>query len=257
MSSGPLNDVAQTGFLGGWIVLQLIRRGEDPKRIRVLDINPPTRPDLTEGPPKDVGFFQVDISDSESVDKAFKAPWPQSGSDADTTIFHTASNIRFYERFDFLLHLSARVNVDGTRHIIKSAKDIGANVLVYTSSGSIGIRRSRFWLWPWEKEPPYFVQMINDDDNLLPTRPELFFSNYPRTKIAAEKLVRAADDTPTGSNGERMMRTGCIRPGNGVYGPGGDILCGAYLVRKVNPTWIPNILENFCYVENCAMSHLV
>jgi hypothetical protein len=53
------------------------------------------------------------------------------------------------------------------------------------------------------------------------------------------------------------MRTGCIRPGNGVFGPRGDILLEAYLFRKANPTWISNILQSFCYVENCALAHLL
>ncbi|KAK0192220.1 hypothetical protein F5146DRAFT_1120147 [Armillaria mellea] len=41
--------VGGAGFLGGWILLQLLKRGEDPKRIRVLDIRPPRRLDLLEG----------------------------------------------------------------------------------------------------------------------------------------------------------------------------------------------------------------
>jgi len=65
--------------------------------------------------------------------------------------------------------------------------------------------------------------------------------------------VRSADGTPSGPG---VLRTGCIRPGNGIYGPGGDLLCGAYLVRRTTPSWIPNILQNFIYVENCSLSHL-
>ena len=34
------------------------------------------------------------------------------------------------------------------------------------------------------------------------------------------------------------------------------MLCGAYLVRGTNPTWIANIMQSFCYVENCALAHL-
>jgi len=35
------------------------------------------------------------------------------------------------------------------------------------------------------------------------------------------------------------------------------MLCGAYLARQTNPTWIASILQSFCYVENCALAHLL
>jgi hypothetical protein len=37
---------------------------------------------------------------------------------------------------------------------------------------------------------------------------------------------------------------------------GGDILCGAYLVRKNNPTWVQNMVQNFNFVENCSLAHM-
>jgi len=67
-------------------------------------------------------------------------------------------------------------------------------------------------------------------------------------------VVRAADKSPTQKS--HILRTGCIRPGNGIFGPGGDLICYAYLVRKFNPTWVTNILQSFIYVENCALAHL-
>src|SRR6266404_5633085 len=112
----------QAGFLGGWIVRHLLERGEHPKRIRVLDIRTPTRPDLTSGLANDVDFHQVDVSDREQVQAAFSTPWPRDGSEdpsaAEITVFHTAANIRFYERDPRLLHLSDKVNVEGTRNVL-------------------------------------------------------------------------------------------------------------------------------------------
>ncbi|KAH7910366.1 3-beta hydroxysteroid dehydrogenase/isomerase family-domain-containing protein [Hygrophoropsis aurantiaca] len=250
--------VGGAGFLGGWIVIQLLQRGEDPRRIRILDIRPPTRPDLKTGDAQKVAFFQVDISDQKAVSDAFQAPWPtsQNGTVPDSeeiTVFHTAANIRFYERHIALLPRSSKVNCDGTRNVIDAARSIGVTALIYTSSGSISVRRSRFWLWPWETQPQYFVQVLNDDDNLIPKRHDDFFSNYAASKVLGERTVRAADKS---SSGGKLLRTGCIRPGNGVFGPGGDILCGAYLVRKHNPTWVGHTLQSFVYVENCALSHL-
>lgn len=179
-------------------MVHLLMRGEEPKRIRVLDIRKPTRIDLTTGKAADVDFRVVDISDAKAVEEAFSAPWPKDevSSDIDCTVFHTAATIRFYERVKWLLSFSTRVNVDGTQNVINSARANGVDTLVYTSSGSICIRRSRFWLWPWEKEPPYFVQIIDDNDDIVPKRHEHFFSNYAYTKRLGEAIVRKADKTP-------------------------------------------------------------
>ncbi|KAF8271882.1 NAD(P)-binding protein [Lactarius quietus] len=269
--------VGGAGFLGGWIVRHLLERGEHPKRIRVLDIRAPTRPDLTSGLAKNVDFCQVDVSDGEQVQTAFNAPWPSLSDDedglhdepkdssaaaAEITVFHTAANIRFYERDDRLLHLSDKVNVEGTRNVLAAARTTGVSVLIYTSSGSVSIRRARLLLWPWEQRPKFIVQTFkDDDDSRLPKRHDEMFSNYAVSKLKAERLVRATDGAPSGSGRERdqqlrVLRTGCLRPGNGIYGPGGDIMCGAYLVRRVNPSWAQDVLHNFIYVENASLAHL-
>ncbi|KAJ7135962.1 hypothetical protein C8R44DRAFT_609168 [Mycena epipterygia] len=249
--------VGGAGFLGGWIVVQLLERGEDPRRIRVIDIRAPVRHDLTTGRAKNVHFIQADVSDPAAVNDAFDASWPDDAS-ADgapqITVFHTAANIRFYEKSESLLWNSARVNVMGTHNIINAARNIGATALVYTSSGSVSVRSTRFLLWPWEMEPRAFVQPINDDDAIIPKRHSDFFSNYAATKMTAERHVRAADKT---ASRHGVLRTGCLRPGNGIFGPGGDMLCGAYLVRKVNPTWLDSVVQNFTYVENAAVAHLL
>ncbi|KAJ7625003.1 hypothetical protein DFH06DRAFT_1229551 [Mycena polygramma] len=246
--------VGGAGFLGGWIVMQLLERGEDPRRIRVVDIRSPARHDLRTRA-RDVQFIQADVSDAAAVDAAFNAPWALTENPPPPiTVFHTAANIRFYENSVSLLPNSAKVNVIGTQNIIDAARAIGATAMVYTSSGSVAVRSSRFFLWPWETEPPAFVQAINEDEGLIPKRHYDFFSNYAVTKIDAERRVRAADQTPSRDG---VLRTGCIRPGNGVFGPGGDMLCGAYLVRKVNPTWMNSVVQNFTYVENAAVAHLL
>ncbi|KIK18796.1 hypothetical protein PISMIDRAFT_108745 [Pisolithus microcarpus 441] len=247
--------IGGAGFLGGWIVLQLLQRGEDPKKIRVLDARLPTRADLCTGIAQQVTFLKVDITDAKALSNAFRAPWPEEGTDEqEITIIHTAANIRFYERFPVLFSRSVAINYEGTKNVIACSKEIGASILIYTSSGSIAVRRSRFWLWPWETEPQFFVQVVNDDDNLIPKRHEHFFSNYAASKRLGELAVRAADKSQSGTSG--ILRTGCIRPGNGIFGPGGELLCGAYLARKQNPTWVKNILQSYVYVENCALSHL-
>jgi len=86
-----------------------------------------------------------------------------------------------------------------------------------------------------------------------------FFSNYAASKMEAETFVRASDkETTRSSTGiKKLLRTGCIRPGNGVFGSGGDQLCGAYLVQRSNPSWTFKVIQSFSYVENCAIAHLL
>ncbi|KAJ3510229.1 hypothetical protein NLJ89_g4800 [Agrocybe chaxingu] len=153
-----------------------------------------------------------------------------------------------------LIERSRPVNVGGTQNVIDAARKAGASVLIYTSSGSVCVKCTRFLLWPWETEPPRFVQVIDDDDTRLPKRHDEFFSNYAATKIQAERLVRDANGLSTADG---VVRTGCIRPGNGIFGPRGDMLCGAYLVRQHNPTWIEPVVQSFVYVENCVVAHLL
>ncbi|KAF8656517.1 hypothetical protein AX16_002481 [Volvariella volvacea WC 439] len=258
--------VGGAGFLGGWIVNQLLERGEDPHRIRLVDLRQPARPDMIEAISKGVQFIKTDVSDAASVDAAFTAPWPKSASDVqppegmELTVFHTAANIRFFERTKALLYRSSSINLVGTQNVVSAAKKAGATVLVYTSSASIGIRRSFFFLWPWQEEPENFVQVINDDESspLLPKDHDEFFSNYAVSKGQAEQVVRGADKSQYTYKGKtKVLRTGALRPGNGVFGPRGDMLLGAYMIRETNPSWIHNVVQSFTYVENCALAHLL
>jgi nucleoside-diphosphate-sugar epimerase len=200
----------QAGLVGGWIVLHLIHRGEDPRYIRVLDLRAPSRSDLTTGPASLVDFVPCDISDAADTRRGFLKAWPDDT--APLTVFHTAANIRFYERHSALLPRSAKVNVIGTQNVLDAAQLAGASVLVYTSSASVGVRSTRFLLWPWEMQPKHSVQMLFDDDPVEEMKHYDHFSNYAVTKLHAEQLVRQADRSVT--NGV-TLRTGVIRPGNG------------------------------------------
>ena len=249
---------AQAGFLGGWIVLHLIARGEDPRRIRILDIRRPIRQDLLEGPAAQVDFCQVDISNAAAVEEAFRKPWPtlHDGPEPELTVFHTAAIIRFYERDESLQHFSDKVNLFGTQNVVAAARKAGASTFVYTSSGSVSVRSTRFFRWPWEGVPEFFTQPVSDDDAQVPKQHEHFFSNYAHSKWKAEQFVRAADRSPSAGSTNGVMRTGCIRPGNGIYGPGGDLMLDPYMHRKSTPSWIFDILQSFIYVENCSVAHL-
>ena len=255
--------------MGGWIITKLLNRGEDPHHIRLLDLNPPTshHPVVKDSLSKGAKFIKVDITDPVALQEAFAVPWPSVSfsssfeSDPGITVFHTAANMRFYERHLSFLDRSAKINAQGTKNVVSAAKFIGATVLVFTSSGSVGIKNTRFLLWPWEKEPETFFQVLNDDDTgkRAPRRHEDFFSNYAVSKMEAETCVRASDKeiTRSSTGTKTLIRTGCLRPGNGIFGPGGDQQFGAYLLRRNNPSFIYKTVQSFTYVENCAVAHLL
>jgi nucleoside-diphosphate-sugar epimerase len=237
-------------------VNHLLTRGEDPNNIRILDIRAPTRTDLVQGPGKLVGFIRTDITDEESVIAGFTKPWPPAATQgADITVFCTAANIRFYEKHTALLHLSTKVNVTGLENVIKASLVCGATILISTSSGSVGIRSTRFLLAPWESEPKFFTQVLRDDAKGSMRTHSTFSSNYGYTKIIGEARVLAADKSS--GEGGRILRTGAIRPGNAVYGVGGDQLAEMYLKNPdTRVTWIPNVIQHFISVENCSLAHL-
>ncbi|KAH9941179.1 NAD(P)-binding protein [Epithele typhae] len=197
------------GFLGGWIVLHLIARGEDPRRIRIVDIRRPVRQDLLEGPAANVDFCKADIADSAAVEAAFAKPWAdtEDGPEPETT------------RNASLQPYSDGVNVKGTENVVAAAHKIGA----LPSS------------------------TLPQDDSIIPQHHEDFFSNYAVSKWKAEQVIRRADRT---SSGAHTLRTGAIRPGNGIYGPGGDLLLELYLIRGETPSWIWDSIQSFIYVEN-------
>lgn len=228
------------GYLGKWAVLHLLQRGESPSAIRILDIRDPVAVvahDDIRGADKfneyeplrkavaSVAFVKTDITSTTSVRKAFDVPWPADVAGRPLTVFHCAAVIRHWERARVLLPRSTRVNVDGTRNVVAAAKAAGATVLVSTSSSSVGVRRPNHWLMPWNKWASNIAQVIADDSPDLPVLKDEFFGNYSFSKWTGEGFVESADE----KRKKGGLRTGVVRPGNGIYGPGGDFTAGTYL----------------------------
>lgn len=99
----------------------------------------------------------------------------------------------------------------GTANVLAAACAAGATVLVYASSGSVGVRPASLWVAPWQSIPTGHFKRLDDRDLDMPQRHTEFFGNYAVTKLQAEKLVKEAD-------GKHGLRTASVRPSNGVYG---------------------------------------
>lgn len=220
-----------SGLVGGYIVLQLLERGQPPNTIRIVDFQQPHRSDQLDHPLfAGVDFQKTDISSAESTDAAFSRPWDPSAAGLPLTVFHTAAVIIPSARSRLVSGFCEAVNVGGTENVLAASRRAGADVLVSTSSASISIRPVELWVAPWEWAacPRGYCQVLEESDFFRPLRAhEEFFGNYPASKARAERIVCGANC--------RALRTGCIRPANGVYGHPTDNTVGGPLNSQVTP----------------------
>lgn len=166
-----------TGFLGGELVKQLIGRGHQvaalvrlPEKAALLKV---LGADLHVG----------DITDCESLRT------PMHGVDG---VFHTAAHYKIGSRGP--AHLYERVNVEGTRHVLDLARELGIARVVYVSTVAVfGDTHGRLVDETYRAEGP-------------------FLTEYDRTKWLAHYQVALP-----------LMRQGLpliiAMPGT-IYGPG-------------------------------------
>lgn len=185
---------------------------------------------MLSGPASRVGFVKTDITSEEAVESAFSKTWPTGIKQLPVTVFHTAAVIVPSDRSRLVYGFCEAVNVGGTINVLEAAKRVGADVLIMTSSASISIRPVEPWVrpWQWKEWPKHYWQLLDEADFFEPPREhEGYFANYPASKARAERIVCAA-------NG-RAIRTGCIRPANGVYGHPTDNTVGGPLNMQTYP----------------------
>ena len=133
------------------------------------------------------------------------------------------------------------VNVTGTQNVVDACVNKGVRKLVYTASGAVlldGIH-----------------QLITADERL--DYPEIPLDKYNETKMKAEQIVLAAND----STSEKGLLTCSIRPA-GIFGPGDphNIRAWHNVVVNGQTKWQvgDNLnLNDFTYVGNVAYAHLL
>jgi hypothetical protein len=179
--------------VGGDIVLQLIQRGESPESIRIVDFVPLNRRDMV-GTAAGCDFVKADISSRSSVDAAFSKPWPESVANKPLTVFHTAAIVRPQERSLLFYHRLSAINRDGAVNVLEAARAAGADIFIATSSASVSIVPTKFWIWPWQSSPQHYFQIANEKDFDAPLRPHSqFFSNC----MLSPFLLPQSQDQPT------------------------------------------------------------
>lgn len=202
------------GFLGSAIVRQLRARG-DPVRVLGRGRYPHVEQFQAE-------CLQGDICDPAAVGAACR------GVDV---VFHVAAKAGIWgRREDF-----QRINVEGTRNVVRACFDAGVGRLIYTSSPSV----------VFGKEP------LSGVDESQPY-PSEYLADYPRTKAAAERLILAA-------NGPALA-TVALRP-HLIFGPGDPHLIPR-LVDRARTGRLRQVGDgrnkvDVTYVDNAADAHLL
>ncbi|TPX31474.1 hypothetical protein SmJEL517_g05188 [Synchytrium microbalum] len=213
------------GFIGAYIVEQLLARGE--KHVYVLDLKP------SNNIPKGTQFVECDITDYGSVKKALDNRSIQ-------VVYHVAAIIRFMDEFPEQLPVSMKVNVKGTENVIEACRELSIPILVQTSTSHVCVGKDLNPIFYGNENLPYT------------TKP---FNNYAKTKALAEQATLAANGTALSNGG--VLSTGSIRPTSTIYGRGDRWGLDTYFSTGKLTIHHPGVVDDFCYVENLALAHLL
>jgi len=200
MRSERIGVIGGTGFLGSHVVEALVQAGYSPvvvarKPDRIAEVLPGI----------DVETRQGDLSDRDSLRSAL------SGCHALHCVVSLMSPI-FFSPDAQLREAAIRSNVEGTRNALRTAREVGAQCAVVTSTA--GTRYQPGGALANEDSPPTQASVIHEP--------------YIQSKVLIEAAVgRFAQETG--------LRVACILPG-GMIGPrvAGASLFGRSLVDYLN-----------------------
>ncbi|GMM37476.1 sterol-4-alpha-carboxylate 3-dehydrogenase (decarboxylating) [Saccharomycopsis crataegensis] len=220
--------VGGSGFLGLHLVQEFYDISPVRPKIHVFDVRP--LPEKLASyftfDPKEIGFIKGDITSEESVKSAIR----ESGCDV---VVHSASPIHGQKQ-----EIYEKVNVEGTKNLIKCSADLKVKALVYTSSAGV----------------IFNGQDIHNADESWPI-PEIPMDGYNETKAIAEKAVLDANDF------DSDFLTVALRPA-GIFGPGDrQLVPGLRSVAKLGQSKFQigdnNNLFDWTYAGNVAYAHVL
>jgi sterol-4alpha-carboxylate 3-dehydrogenase (decarboxylating) len=119
-SLGKVLVVGGCGFLGSHIV-NLIAQRHPQTQISIVDL----RTSVNRSSSSNISYHDGDITDFAAVKAIFSQVKPD-------VIIHTAS-----PHFNAKNEIHDKVNVQGTKNLVKAAQETGVKVFVYTSSASV------------------------------------------------------------------------------------------------------------------------
>jgi nucleoside-diphosphate-sugar epimerase len=208
-----------TGYIGSLLTIKLAEEGED---IRILVRRDPDIPEFRRN---NIAIVKGDITDAESLKNAMK------GIDK---VYHMAAYARLWAKDPDTFH---KINVEGTRNVMKAAIDADVKKLVYTSTAGV--------IGPSGDKP-----MTEIDPRITG-----FFNAYEETKTEAEKVVQEYV--------KKGLNVSIVNPSR-VYGPGLDTgsnpvtkIVELYMKRKWHV--IPGNGEDigsYCHVDDVVNGHI-
>jgi sterol-4alpha-carboxylate 3-dehydrogenase (decarboxylating) len=220
--------IGGAGFLGRWVVNELLKR--NVQRVRIFDLRKPVM-DTEEakalfGHPR-VEVIQGDVTDPAAVEAALK--------DVDTC-FHTASPVFGSGHPNRQRELYFKVNVQGTRNVIAMCRKQRVPRLVYTSSSGVVFNGKDLHM---------------ADETLPPCKRHM--DAYNESKAAAEAEVLRAHGAE--------LATVALRP-SAIFGPY-DVQAWPQIIaagrRGKTKYQIGNgkNRNDYTYVENAALAHVL
>ncbi|EAT77489.2 hypothetical protein HBI56_211870 [Parastagonospora nodorum] len=223
-SLGKVVVVGGCGFLGSHIVKYIVER-HPQTQVEVLDL----RTNSNRNGSPNVSYHDGDITDLAAMTALFSKLRPDA-------VIHTAS-----PHFNLKPEIHDKVNVGGTKNLVKAAQDTGVKAFVYTSSASVILSAT---------EP-----LVNADERWPIVAGDAQPEYYTTTKAYAETAVLAANRTP------ETFLTCAIRPA-GIIGEGDvQVLPKMVTAYRKGQTKFQigdnNNLFDFTYVGNIAHGHVL
>ena len=159
------------GFLGSHIVELLLERSITSK-VSVIDLR------TTQNRQDKANYYDVDITDSDRVKSLFETLKPD-------VVIHTASPVFNANKPDLMY----KVNVEGTKTLVKVSQESNVKAFVYTSSASIiGDQKNdlvyadeRWTVLPKHMQPEYYsaTKVRSPNTHFLSNHPKLTPSSPP------------------------------------------------------------------------------
>ncbi|KAG0067446.1 erg26, C-3 sterol dehydrogenase [Linnemannia elongata] len=205
------------GFLGRWIVQELIKRTD--YHITILDIFIPTNA----APTDRITYVAGDITDALAVRNALKGHH---------ICMHVASPPHHFPAEKF-----KKINIEGTQNVIDGCLQEGVGRLIYTSSASV-----------LQDGSP-----LENADETLPY-PKTFIEAYSETKAIAEEMILKANNNSTLLTCS-LRPSGIFGPGDTQGTPGFmEVLKKGQHRLQIGDN---SGLFDWTYVENVAYSHVL
>ncbi|CAN8173895.1 unnamed protein product, partial [Coccothraustes coccothraustes] len=222
-----------SGFLGSHLVQVLLEAEPELRELRILDLEP----DLSLVPERHrprVRLFRGDVTALGALRAAL------GGADV---VFHSAALVDVWGRCSE--QALARVNVLGTKNVIRACQAGGVPVLIFTSSMEV--------VGPNTRGDPF---VRGDEETPYPTRHS---EPYPLSKAQAERLLLEANGKPVAGGGRLVTLS--LRP-TGIFGERHALLelfyrRGRGLGGRVPRSLPQNAEHGRVYAGNVAWMHVL